>query len=124
MTAGIAVEDLAFISAHGTATPYNDEMESIAIERAGLLGVPVNSFKGYYGHTMGAAGVLECILSMHAFDRGLIPATRGFGMLGVSRPVDVSAAVRDVPPRARGFVKLISGFGGCNAAALFLKGGE
>lgn len=124
VTAGIAAEDLAFISAHGTATPYNDEMESIAIERTGLLGVPVNSFKGYYGHTMGAAGVLECILSMHAFDRGLIPATRGFGTLGVSRPVDVSAAVRDVPPHAMGFVKLISGFGGCNAAALFLKGEE
>ena len=50
-----------YISAHGTATPYNDEMESIAITRAGLQHVPVNSLKGYWGHTLGAAGVIESV---------------------------------------------------------------
>ena len=114
-------EKLAFINAHGTATPYNDEMESIAIERAGLAGVPVNSLKGYYGHTMGAAGVLETIISMQAVDDHNILGTRGFETLGVTHPLDVSNQNRATEKRA--FIKLLSGFGGCNAALLMAKGG-
>jgi 3-oxoacyl-[acyl-carrier-protein] synthase-1 len=112
---------LAFINAHGTATPYNDEMESIAIERAGLAGVPVNSLKGYYGHTMGAAGVLETIISMQAVDDHNILATRGFDTLGVTHHLDVTNKNRNTEKRA--FIKLLSGFGGCNAALLMAKGG-
>ena len=114
-------DKLAFINAHGTATPYNDEMESIAIERAGLAGVPVNSLKGYYGHTMGAAGVLETIMSMEAVDDHNILGTRGFETLGVTHPLDVSSQNRATEKRA--FIKLLSGFGGCNAALLMAKGG-
>ena len=112
---------LAFINAHGTATPYNDEMESIAIERAGLAGIPVNSLKGYYGHTMGAAGVLETIISMQAVDDHNILATRGFDTLGVTHLLDVTNQNRITEKRA--FIKLLSGFGGCNAALLMAKGG-
>lgn len=112
---------LAFVNAHGTATPYNDEMESIAIERAGLSGVPVNSLKGYYGHTMGAAGVLETIMSMQAVDDNNILATRGFETLGVTHPLDVTNKNRSTEKHA--FIKLLSGFGGCNAALLMAKGG-
>ena len=50
-------DDLAFVNAHGTATLFNDQMESIAIQRAGLSDVPVNALKGYIGHSLGAAGV-------------------------------------------------------------------
>ena len=114
-------EKIAFINAHGTATSYNDEMESIAIERAGLSGVPVNSLKGYYGHTMGAAGVLETILSMQAVDDHNILGTRGFDTLGVTHPLDISNQNRATEKRA--FIKLLSGFGGCNAALLMAKGG-
>ena len=56
-------EDIAFVSVHGTATPYNDEMESIALHRAGLSDVPINALKGVFGHTLGAAGILEAIVS-------------------------------------------------------------
>ena len=42
-------DDLAFVNAHGTATLFNDQMESIAIQRAGLSDVPVNALKGYIG---------------------------------------------------------------------------
>ena len=112
---------LAFINAHGTATPYNDEMESIAIERAGLASIPVNSLKGYYGHTMGAAGILETILSMQAVDDHNILGTRGFDTLGVTHSLDVSNQNRATEKRA--FIKLLSGFGGCNAALLMAKGG-
>ena len=114
-------EELAFVNVHGTSTLYNDEMEAIAIDRAGLLNVPVNALKGAFGHTMGAAGILESILSMHAVDAGLVLPTRGFSALGVSRPVRVSASAGTTDKRA--FVKLLSGFGGVNGALLFRKGG-
>ena len=117
----IAQEELAFVNVHGTSTLYNDEMESIAIDRAGLIDVPVNALKGYFGHTMGAAGILESILSMRAVDAGIVLPTRGFTELGVSRPVKVSAEAGVTDRKA--FVKLLSGFGGVNGALLFRKGG-
>ena len=112
---------LAFINAHGTATFFNDQMESVAIERAGLAGIPVNAYKGCYGHTMGAAGVLETILSMAAIDDHTILATRGFEELGVSGRISVSASHQSTDKTA--FVKMLSGFGGCNAALLLEKNG-
>ena len=115
-------DEIAFINAHGTATPYNDEMESIAIERVGLSEVPVNALKGYFGHTMGAAGVLESILSMKAIDDHNILATRGYNNIGVSHPLVLSN--QNAPTEKRAFIKLLSGFGGCNAALLFAKGGQ
>jgi 3-oxoacyl-[acyl-carrier-protein] synthase-1 len=118
---GISSEELAFVNVHGTATAYNDEMESIALDRAGLSSVPVNGLKGYFGHTMGAAGILESLLSMEAVDDHCVLATRGFESLGVSRPVRVSNRVGVTNQRA--FIKLMSGFGGCNAALLYQKGG-
>jgi len=117
----LAVGELAFVSAHGTATMYNDEMESAAIARAGLAGVTVNSLKGYFGHTMGAAGVLETVLSMAAVDDGGILGTRGFEELGVSHTINVTAGHQATTKRT--FLKLMSGFGGCNAAAVFKKTG-
>ena len=114
-------DQLAFINAHGTATPYNDEMESVAIERAGLSQVPVNGLKGYYGHTMGAAGILETILSMQAIDDHNILATKGFETIGVTHPLVLSN--QNQPTEKRAFIKLLSGFGGCNAALLMKKGG-
>ena len=115
-------EQIAFINAHGTATLYNDEMESVAIERAGLSQVPVNGLKGYYGHTMGAAGVLETILSMCAVDDHNILATNGYETMGVTHPLVLSN--QNQPTDKRAFIKLLSGFGGCNAALLMAKGGE
>ena len=113
--------DIAFINVHGTATPYNDEMESIALSRAGLSDVPVNALKGNFGHTLGAAGILEAIISMAAFDKGIVLPTKGFHEMGVSCPVNVSAKER--PAHGKLFLKLLSGFGGVNGAMVFKKGG-
>ena len=113
-------EELALVSVHGTSTAYNDEMESIALTRAGLQNVPVNSLKGCFGHTMGAAGILETILSMASIDEGIVLGTRGYSECGVSCPLDISSDER--PTSKKAFVKLLSGFGGCNAAAMFVKG--
>ena len=117
---GLDANDLACLNVHGTSTLYNDEMEAIAINRARLADVPVNAMKGYYGHTLGAAGVLETLLSMRAVEAGKVPATRGFDESGVSMPVKVSSESVDTQKNA--FVKLLSGFGGCNAAAAFVNG--
>ncbi len=107
-------ENIAFVSAHGTATPYNDEMEAKALHRAGLSAVPVNALKGIYGHTMGAAGVLETVLSMMSIEDGTVLPTIGFSEFGVSKPVLISAQAQ--PTSKRSFVKMLSGFGGCNVA--------
>ncbi len=117
---GLTANDLACLNVHGTSTMYNDEMEAIAINRAGLSSVPVNAMKGYYGHTLGAAGVLETLLTMRALEDGKVPATRGFDELGVTMPVQLSSEAMATQKRA--FVKLLSGFGGCNAAAAFCNG--
>lgn len=114
-------DSLAVINVHGTATMYNDEMESIALERALLGDVPVNAFKGYYGHTLGAAGILESVLTMKALDHSVVLGTRGFDTIGVSRSVNVSKEARVA--HGHRFVKMLSGFGGSNAAVLFEKGG-
>ena len=118
----VSPDKIAFINTHGTATLYNDEMESFAIERAGLSNVPVNGLKGYYGHTMGAAGIMEIILSMQAIDDHNILATRGYETMGVTHPLVLSNQNQATDKRV--FIKLLSGFGGCNAALLFAKGGE
>lgn len=120
MTGEATPDDIAVVNVHGTATAYNDEMESIALSRAGLSATPINGYKGYYGHTMGAAGVLESILTMRALDDGLILPTRGFDEIGVTHPVNISNEIRHTGKKS--FIKLLSGFGGCNAAILFRKG--
>lgn len=118
---GVSADELAFVNVHGTATRYNDQMEAIAINRAGLQDVPVNALKGIFGHTMGAAGILESIVSMQACDAGVVLPTRGFAQMGVDPAVNVSARERRTDKKS--FVKLLSGFGGVNGALLFRKGG-
>ncbi|MCQ2324838.1 MAG: 3-oxoacyl-ACP synthase [Paludibacteraceae bacterium] len=112
-------DDLACISVHGTATNYNDEMESIAIHRAGLDTLPVSALKGYWGHTMGAAGVVETIVTMATLDAGWIPAVKGFEEQGTTYPIGVSNEERTTNKHS--FIKLLSGFGGVNAAILWTK---
>ena len=115
---GVDTDDLAVVNAHGTATMFNDQMESVAIERAGLNTVNVNALKGYFAHTLGAAGLLETIMTMASLDDRLILATRGYGELGVSGKIHLSSEHR--PTSKTSFIKMISGFGGGNAA-LYVK---
>jgi len=107
---------IAFINAHGTATPYNDDMESVAITRAHLQDKPVNSLKGYFGHTLGAAGVLETIMAHQAVKNQTVIGTLGTENPGTVNEVNV--ALQNQEAHGNAFVKLISGFGGSNAALL------
>lgn len=117
--AGLHAEDIDFISAHGTATVYNDEMEAKAIASAKLESSPVNSLKGYYGHTLGAAGLIESIISVQSLRENIVLPTKGFAEHGVSTPITICNRIIQKP--LNNFLKTASGFGGCNAALIFRK---
>lgn len=112
--AGVTPEDISFIDLHGTATVYNDEMESKAVSLAGLEKVPAQSMKPYFGHTLGASGVIETIMCVEELKSGLMFGTPGFSVCGVPMPMNISSAHRKL--EMRHCVKTASGFGGCNAA--------
>lgn len=117
--AHLKAEQIDFISAHGTATLYNDEMEAIAFNRMGLEKVPLNSMKGYYGHCLGASGLLESIISMAgALHNTLIPS-KNFEETGVSQPLNIITETKT--STIRYILKTASGFGGCNAAIVLEK---
>ncbi|HEV2479314.1 MAG TPA: beta-ketoacyl synthase N-terminal-like domain-containing protein [Puia sp.] len=117
--AGCAATDVSFISAHGTATAYNDEMEAKAITLAGLNGVPVNSLKGYYGHTLGAAGLIESIVTLASMREGLVIPSLGFENNGVTTPLNMCRSL--LRTSLDTCLKTASGFGGCNAAVVLGK---
>lgn len=117
--AGITAENIDYISAHGTATLYNDEMEAIAFNRANLHTIPVNSLKGYYGHTLGASGLLEAIIGIHSMKNNTLYTSLGIDELGVSKPINIIKETKQ--KNIQTFLKTASGFGGCNTAVLFKK---
>ena len=121
--AGVAPTAIDFVSAHGTATPLNDRVETNVLKR--VLGrraheIPVNSIKGYMGHTMGAAATLEAIMCLLAARHGVIPPT-----VGLEEPdpeCDLDYVPRTPrPARPRIMLSTSAGFGGCNAS-LVLEG--
>ncbi len=115
--AGLMAKDIDYISAHGTATPYNDEMESKALNLAGLHEKPVNSMKAYFGHTLGAAGVLESVVTCKNLRDQKILRSLGYQYHGVSLPLNVISETKEWPMKYA--LKTASGFGGCNAAVIF-----
>ena len=115
--AGLKTSDVSFVNMHGTATVYNDEMESKALAVAGLADSIVVSTKGYFGHTLGCSGVLELAVSVSLAERGEIAKTIGFEEIGTPVKLNVSKTIiKDKPCDV--FVKTGSGFGGCNAAVV------
>ncbi|WP_313093446.1 beta-ketoacyl synthase N-terminal-like domain-containing protein [Chryseobacterium flavum] len=117
--AQVSAEQIDFISAHGTATLYNDEMEAIAFNRMKLQNAPLNSIKGYYGHCLGASGLLESIISMEGALHNMLIPSKNFEETGVSQPLNIIQANR--PAAVRYILKTASGFGGCNAAIVLEK---
>ena len=117
----LPTSELSFINAHGTSTPYNDAMEVQAINRAGLENVPVNSLKAVFGHTLGAAGVLESIISIKALQENLVLKSLNFNEQDFENQINISQKleVRSQELEERMFIKMMSGFGGVNAVLLF-----
>lgn len=76
--AGIRAEEVSYINAHGTSTPYNDLFETRAIKKVfgdAAYKIPVSSTKSMIGHLLGAAGVVEAIVCVNAMLDGIIPPT-------------------------------------------------
>lgn len=117
--AKLKASDIDYISAHGTATLFNDEMEAIAFNRVGMKNTPLNSLKGYFGHTLGASGLLETIVGMHSLRMNTLFASKGFIELGVSMPLNIIE--KTTKKNMDTFLKTASGFGGCNTAVIFQK---
>ncbi|CAM1348405.1 beta-ketoacyl synthase N-terminal-like domain-containing protein [Tenacibaculum insulae] len=117
--ANINPKNIDYISAHGTATVFNDEMEAIAFNRALLENTPLNSLKGYYGHTLGASGLLEAIIGIQALKNNTLYTSLGMDELGVSASLNIIQ--KKEKKEINTFLKTASGFGGCNTAVLFKK---
>lgn len=117
--AQVKATEINHISAHGTATAYNDEMESLAIDRSGLTQSPVNSFKGNWGHTLGAAGIIETVAMLQEMKTNTLIKSAGFNKLGVTKPINV--ITKNESKEISIGLKMASGFGGSNAALIAKK---
>lgn len=117
--ANISASEVNYISGHGTATLYNDDMESMAITDADLANVPMNSLKSYFGHTLGAAGIIESIIGLHSMRENTLIGIYNFNELGVTKPINI---IKDTQSATvNNCLKTSAGFGGCNAAVFFQK---
>jgi 3-oxoacyl-[acyl-carrier-protein] synthase II len=121
--AGIQPEDVDYINAHGTSTPYNDKLETLAIKRVfgeHAKSIPVSSTKSMTGHLLGAAGGVEAGILALAIERGTIPPTINY------MTPDEDCDLDYVPNEARhqsityGLSNSF-GFGGTNAALLMKR---
>lgn len=115
----VSPSEIDCISAHGTATLYNDEMEGKAFTRAGLASTPVFSCKGFLGHTLGSAGLIETLLTMNLASQNVVPPSLGYEKHGLSMPLNITTKTQQKEIRI--FLKTASGFGGSNTAVLFHK---
>jgi 3-oxoacyl-[acyl-carrier-protein] synthase-1 len=112
-------DKIDFISGHGTATLFNDEMEALAINDAHLENVPMNSLKSYFGHTLGAAGIIESVVTLESMRNNTLIGTYSYSSPGTSKPVNILSTTQE--KNISNCLKTAAGFGGCNAAIVFSK---
>ena len=121
--AGITPKEISYINAHGTSTPINDKLETMAMKTAfgeEAYNIPISSTKSMMGHLLGAAGAVEAVICVKAIVDGFIPAT--IGLLEADEECDLDY----VPCKGRdadlSYVITNSlGFGGHNASLIFKK---
>ena len=115
--AGLAAGDIDYINLHGTATPSNDAAEDRAVATVFGTTTPCSSTKGATGHTLGAAGGVEALISMLAIEHGLMPAGLNLRKRDPSLRMSYLTDNRSAPVR-----RVLSnsfGFGGSNASLVF-----
>lgn len=117
--ADINASDIDVISAHGTATIYNDEMEALAFQTTGVSAVPVYSVKGNIGHTLGAAGIIETIYLAKSIQEDKLIPSIGFSETGTS--VALNVVTQATAKKLTIALKTASGFGGGNTALILKK---
>jgi 3-oxoacyl-[acyl-carrier-protein] synthase I len=115
--AGLEPGAIDYVNAHGTATPSNDRAEDRALMRLFGGRVPVSSTKGWTGHTLGAAGIVEAIVCCLALEHGLIPATLNSSALAPG--IESQIVLRNRSARLRRALSNSFGFGGSNCSLVF-----
>jgi len=110
--AQVRASDVAFVNAHGTGTADNDRVEALVMAEM-LPGVPFISTKGHTGHTLGAAGAIEAVLTLACLARGKLPASAGYATPDREHPAHPSQA--NVSFAARTALSFSLAFGGANA---------
>ena len=120
-SAGVGVEDVGYVNAHGTGTRLNDAAEVKAYERAfagRTAPLPVSSTKSHIGHTLGAAGAIEAVITLLALRSGTL-----FPTLRLERPIETASVdlLKSGPRRSSIEVAMSvsAGFGGSNASLVF-----
>jgi 3-oxoacyl-(acyl-carrier-protein) synthase len=115
-TAALEPQAIDYVNAHGTGTPYNDAMESLALRTVfGEACPPVSGAKGMLGHTLGAAGVVETILCVLAMQEQFLPGTPRLSVPFEGAPPSLVLTPRRAD-KLRRILKLNTGFGGINGA--------
>ncbi len=121
-SAGLAPDEVSYVSAHGTGTPTNDKLETLAVHRVFGRGtrVPISSIKSMIGHTMGAASAIEAAVCALAIHEGWVPPTMNY-----DEP-DPECDLDCVPNQARRMPVEIAmnnawAFGGNNASVIFRR---
>lgn len=115
--AGIETRDVDYINLHGTATKANDEAEDKAILALGLDTTPCSSTKGWYGHTLGAAGILEAITSFVCIQHGFIPKTLNSDDVDPDLQANIQTDSRQ--QKLKYVLSNSFGFGGSNCSLIF-----
>src|SRR3982750_1107419 len=125
--AGIEPEQIGYINAHGTSTPYNDKFETLAIKKVfgehAKNGLAVSSTKSMTGHALGAAGGIEAVFSVKAIQENKLPPTINYQVPDPNCDLDY---VPNAPREAQVDYVLSNsfGFGGTNACLIFKRYSE
>ena len=123
--AGASPESIDYYNAHGTGTVSNDAAEWRAVRRAfgdSATRIPTSASKSFLGHTLGACGALEGVVTLMAMEHDLVPPTIGLVSPRPGSPTDPVIGSRPRPHPTRRAVSGSLGFGGLNAALVFGKG--
>jgi len=115
--AGLQPADIDYVNAHGTATPANDRAEDRALVRLFGKRVPVSSTKGFTGHTLGAAGIVEAIVCFLTLEHGFVPAT--LNSSAVEPGLESMILLENRPARVKRALSNSFGFGGSNCSLVF-----
>ena len=117
---GIGADQVGYLNLHGTSTPANDSIEAAAVAALFPAGLHASSTKGWTGHTLGAAGIVESVIALLALEHGLLPGT-----LNSSQPDPACGPqIRFEPAQAdiQYAMNNSFGFGGNNCSLLFARG--